>query len=378
LDSYAINAKGADLILIEGAGSPAEINLPGPDIANMGFATAAGVPVVMVADIDRGGVIASLVGTHGVVGETVRAQIKGYIINKFRGDISLFDEGLREITDRTGWPGLGVVPYFTEAIHLPAEDAMALDTPISLKATQGTIKIAVPRLSRIANFDDLDPLIAEPDVDVIMVAPGQVIPVDADVILLPGSKATIADLAFLRQQGWDIDILSHYRRGGRILGICGGYQMLGNTISDPEGIEGNVRQADGLGLLDIHTELKREKNLGDYKAVHHQSGEALQGYEIHLGDSRGPDCDNPFLSIDGKPGGARNPNGRVEGCYLHGLMRADGFRQYWLAQLRQGRSSSGVDYDALVDNTLDSLADHLEAHLDLDKLLDIGGTCHDR
>ncbi len=371
LDSYKTNTRGADLILIEGAGSPAEINLPGPDIANMGFAAAAQVPVVLVADIDRGGVIASLVGTHAVIEDDAKNRIKGYIINKFRGDVSLFDDGLREITHRTGWPCLGVVPYFPDAVHLPAEDAMALETIIPAK--QGAIKIAVPKLSRIANFDDLDPLKSEPDVDVIMVAPGQVIPVDADVILIPGSKATIADLVFLRQQGWDVDIASHVRRGGRVLGICGGYQMLGIAIGDPGGIEGETRETEGLGLLDIQTVLKPEKNLGEYNAVHIQSGEPLRGYEIHLGHSQGPDCDNPFLSIDGKPDGARSADGRVEGCYLHGLMRADGFRQVWLKQLRENRTNSGINYDRQVDNTLERLAGHLENHLDLDVLLEIEG-----
>ncbi len=368
LESYQINAAGADLVLVEGAGSPAEINLPGRDIANMGFAAAAGVPVILVADIDRGGVIASLVGTHAVIGDDARHRIKGYVINKFRGDVTLFDTGLEEISARTGWPSLGIAPYFSSAVHLPAEDAVALDKPAA--PNDGAILIAVPKLSRIANFDDLDPLNAEPDVEVRIIAPGEVIPADADLILLPGSKATIADLAFLRRQGWDIDILSHHRRGGRILGICGGYQMLGRTVADPEGIEGGVREADGLGLLDIETVLGLEKSLGERRGVHIESGEALRGYEIHLGHSDGPDRARPFIETDGQADGARSADGLVEGCYLHGLMRADGFRHAYLSRLR-ARRHSGINHDALVDRTLDDLAAHLEASLDLDRMLEI-------
>ncbi len=368
LDSHAINAARADLILVEGAGSPAEINLPGTDIANMGFAAAANVPVILVADIDRGGVIAAVVGTHAVIDDAASARIKGYIINKFRGDITLFDSGLTEITARTSWPALGIAPFFPDAVHLPAEDAVALDKPRVNGG--GAITIAVPKLSRIANFDDLDPLNAEPDVEVRLIHPGQAIPGDMDLILLPGSKASIADLAFLRRNGWDIDILAHHRHGGKILGICGGYQMLGKTIRDPNGIEGAVRQADGLGLLDIETVLGVEKSLGERAAVHRESGEALQGYEIHLGRSEGPDRARPFLTMDGVGDGARSTDGRVEGCYLHGLFRANGFRHAYLAGLRQ-RARTSVDFAALVESTLDGLAAHLESHLDLDRMLEI-------
>ncbi|MDP6831829.1 MAG: cobyric acid synthase, partial [Alphaproteobacteria bacterium] len=368
LESYGVNAKGADLVLVEGAGSPAEINLPGRDIANMGFADAADVPVILVADIDRGGVIAAVVGTHAVITEDARCRIKGYIINKFRGDVTLFDDGLKEITNRTGWPAMGIAPYYPDAVHLPAEDAVALDKPS--RRQDGTIRIAVPRLSRIANFDDLDPLNAEPDVVVRIVAPGEVIPGDTDLILLPGSKATIADLAFLRRQGWDIDILAHHRGGGRVLGICGGYQMLGKTIADPDGIEGKVRRAEGLGLLDMDTTLSPEKRLGERTGIHVESGEALHGYEIHLGVSDGPDRARPFLQTDGETDGARSADGLVEGCYLHGLMRADGFRHAYLSKLR-ARRQSGINHDALVDKTLDGLAAHLEENLDLDRMLEI-------
>lgn len=368
LESYAIICENADLVLIEGAGSPAEINLPGRDIANMGFAAAADVPVLLVADIDRGGVIAAIVGTHRVIDPSAQSRIKGYIINKFRGDVSLFDTGLEEITKRTDWSSLGVVPHFADAVHLPPEDAMALDAP---KAALGrAIKIAVPKLSRIANFDDLDPLNAEPDVDVLIVPPGQALPGDADLILLPGSKSTIADLGFLRQQGWDIDILAHHRRGGRILGICGGYQMLGKSVSDPNGIEGTSGTVKGLGLLDIETVLSPEKRMGECTGGHVPSGQTVKGYEIHLGATTGPDTARPFLRLADRDDGACSFQGRVAGCYLHGLFRANGFRHTYLAGLRS-RKNSGVNYDALVDATLDSLAEHLATHLDLDRMLEI-------
>ena len=368
LESFAITAHQSDLVLVEGAGSPAEINLPGKDIANMGFATAANVPVILVADIDRGGVIAAVVGTHAVIADAHRDRIKGYIINKFRGDVTLFDDGLRAITDRTSWPSIGIAPFFASAAKLPAEDAMALNNANA--RSDGPIKIAVPKFSRIANFDDLDPLKAEPDVDLGIIAPGSAIPGDTDLVLLPGSKATIADLAFLRQQGWDIDILAHHRRGGKILGICGGYQMLGRTVSDPDAIESSVSSADGLGLLDVDTVLSKEKSLGERSGQHLGSGASIHGYEIHLGQTEGPDRERPFLTIDGVSEGACSPNGLVEGCYLHGLMAADGFRHAYLSTIRE-RPDSGVNYTALVDETLDGLAAHLEQHLDLDAMLEI-------
>ncbi len=290
------------------------------------------------------------------------------MINKFRGDVTLFEGGLQEITQRTGWPALGVAPYFADAVHLPPEDAMALDQPRAKKAAR--IKIAVPKLSRIANFDDLDPLRSEPDVAVEIIAPGQAMPGDADLILLPGSKSTIADLAFLRQQGWDIDILAHHRRGGRILGICGGYQMLGTSITDPHGLEGEAREAIGLGLLAITTVLSAEKRLGECTGIHVESGEAVRGYEIHLGLSEGADLARPFIELDGRADGARSADGKVAGCYLHGLMAADGFRHAFLSSLRV-REDSGLNYDHLVDRTLDGLAQHLETHLDLDRMLEI-------
>ncbi|WP_099825702.1 cobyric acid synthase [Oceaniglobus indicus] len=362
LDSFHGLARSADLILIEGAGSPAEINLRAGDIANMGFAEAADVPVVLVGDIDRGGVIAQCVGTHAVLSDGDRDRIKAFLINKFRGDISLFDDGLREIVGRTGWASLGVLPWFAEAWRLPAEDILDIAS-----RPGGGIRVAVPRLSRIANFDDLDPLSAHPSVSVEIVMPGHPLPGNADLILIPGSKSTIADLAHFRRQGWDVDLHAHVRRGGRVLGICGGYQMLGRRIIDDIGLEGPPGSVAGLGFLDVTTHMEPAKRLALGTAHHRASGTAVTGYEIHLGTTEGPDCARPWLDLDGRPEGAQSADGRIMGCYLHGLFAADGFRNAFLADL--GAPASGVSYDGLVDETLDNLADHLERHMDIDRLL---------
>ena len=253
-------AQAADIVLVEGAGSAAEINLRDGDIANMGFAEAADVPVVLVGDIDRGGVIAALAGTHLLLAPPERARLRGYIINKFRGDPRLFEGALAPLSERTGLSCLGIVPFLAAARDLPAEDGVALDGWARPVARDGALRIVVPRLPRIANFDDLDPLVAEPGVALDLVAPGRALPL-ADLILLPGSKATLADLAALRAEGWDIDILAHARRGGAVLGICAGYQMLGRGIADPRGIEGPAGAAPGLGLLDVETVLASDKIL---------------------------------------------------------------------------------------------------------------------
>ncbi len=366
LESFGRLEADADLIIVEGAGSPAEINLRRGDIANMGFAAAAHVPGVLVGDIERGGVIAALVGTHAVLEPDERALIRAFLINRFRGDPSLFDEGLAEIETRTGWRPLGVVPHFADAARLPAEDILGL--PSTRSDSTGRIKIAVPRLPRIANFDDLDPLSAEPDVTVRVVEKGDAIPGDCDLILLPGSKSTIADLAALRAADWDIDILAHRRRGGIVLGLCGGYQMLGQTIADPEGVEGLAGTVDGLGLLEINTVLGGEKTTVPVSGKHEESGTTVSGYEIHLGRSDGPDCTRPFLRIDTLPEGATSIDGRVAGTYVHGLFASDNFRRAYLAKLG-GRSVAR--YEVGVEAALDGLAAHLAAHLDLDAILAI-------
>ena len=362
LDSLHRLAATADVVLVEGAGSPAEINLRAGDIANMGFAEAAGVPVVLLGDIDRGGVIAQMVGTHAVLPPEDRDRIVGFAINKFRGDVTLFDDGLAEIARRTGWASLGVLPWFPDAWRLPAEDVMDIAS-----SRGGALKVAVPRLSRIANFDDLDPLSAEPGVTVEIVEPGRALPGDADLVLIPGSKSTIADLADFRAQGWDVDLQAHLRRGGRVLGVCGGYQMLGREINDPEGIEGHAGRYPGLGLLDVVTEMHPAKTLTRVTATHLATGAELTGYEIHIGATGGPDCDRAWLRIGDQPHGAASPDGRVRGCYLHGLFEADAFRATCLAEL--GGASRVSDYDASVEAALDDLAAHMERHLDLDMLL---------
>ena len=365
LDSFAQLAREADIVLVEGAGSPAEINLRAGDIANMGFAAAADVPVVLVGDIDRGGVIASLAGTHLVLEPDERARIRGFVINKFRGDASLFDQGLAAVTRLTGWPSLGVVPWLLRAAWLPAEDAVDLDR---VHPSASSRVIAVPVLARIANFDDLDPLGMEPGVKLVFVRPGEPIPGNAEMVILPGSKSTIGDLAFLRAQGWDIDIKAHVRRGGHVLGLCGGYQMLGYTIADPEGIEGPSATVDGLGLLDITTVMHADKSTRLVRGIHSATGTPVEGYEIHLGHSEGRDCARPVVTIDGRPDGAGTVDGRVQGTYVHGLFTGDAFRKAWLAQL--GIASS-LAYETQIESALDALADHLEGHLDIDAILEI-------
>jgi len=368
LESFKIVGEAADLVLVEGAGSPAEVNLRGGDIANMGFAEAADVPVVLIADIDRGGVIASLIGTHAVLSEDERRRVKGYIINKFRGDPTLFDDGLRIIEERTGWLCFGVVGHLDAAHRLPQEDAMALDHRGSSEATDGAIKIAVPRLSRISNFDDLDPLIAESDVSVVFVSPGEVIPGDADVVLIPGSKATLSDLKDFRAEGWDIDILSHQRRGGMVIGICGGYQMLGRRIEDPNGIEGPPGGADGLGLLDISTTIAGDKALRKVSGVEVGSGAAIRGYEMHMGDTTGPDTNRPWLTLTpDRADGASSACGRIKGAYVHGLFSSDPFRAEFLSALRTHRTSD-ISYEAGVEAALDEVAEALESYLDVEAL----------
>ncbi|MCB1495728.1 MAG: cobyric acid synthase [Bauldia sp.] len=368
LESFARVGEGADIILVEGAGSPAEVNLRAGDIANMGFAEAADVPVVLLGDIDRGGVIASLVGTHAVLPETDRTRIKAFLVNKFRGDAGLFVDGIRFTEERTGWPSLGVIPWFEPAWRLPAEDALDLS---SGGRDKSVVTIAVPILPRIANFDDLDPLRMEPGVSVVLVRPGEAFPGDADLILIPGSKATMADLAFMRAQGWDVDIRAHCRRGGRVLGLCGGYQMLGRTIADPDGVEGVPGAREGLGLLDIETVLAGDKATVTVSGRHISSGEAVTGYEIHLGRSSGPGCARPFLDLEGHLDGAESADGLVAGSYVHGIFSADGFRRAFLAML--GAPVSELHYEAEVNEVLDRLAGHLERHVDIDRLLAIAG-----
>lgn len=363
LESFEILRARADIVIVEGAGSPAETNLRKGDIANMGFAEAAGVAVLLAGDIDRGGVIANLVGTHLVLNPTDRLLVAGFLINKFRGSVGLFDDGLDTIRKHTGWPSLGVVTWAHSLAALPAEDAVELSGRIS----NGSVTIAVPMLSRIANFDDIDPLSLEPDVDVVMVPPGQPIPA-VDIIILPGTKSTIADLAFLRAQGWHIDIEAHVRRGGQLIGLCGGYQMLGRTISDPDGVEGPPGKVKGLGFLDLETVLHEAKVTRRVQGTHAGSGHLIQGYEIHVGETTGPATSRPFLRIDEFTDGAVSDSGRVMGGYVHGLFGSDSFRSHFLSDL--GAASTG-SYNQTVNEALETWADQLEEQLDIEALIAI-------
>lgn len=367
LESWHRLSARCDLVVVEGAGSPAEINLRQGDIANMGFARAANVPVVLVGDIDRGGVIASLVGTRAVLDAADAAMIRGFIVNKFRGDPALFVDGYAAIETRTGWQGFGLVPWLHSVARLPSEDAVVLQG--GLAADAGKLLVACPMLPRIANFDDLDPLKAEPGVQLAMIPPGQPIPADAGLIVLPGSKATVADMAFLRAQGWDIDVLAHHRRGGAVLGICGGYQMLGRVIADPLGIEGPPDAVDGLGLLDVRTVLGSDKALRTVQGV--ALGASFDGYEMHMGETEGASTATAFAVLDGdRRDGAVSPDGRVMGTYCHGLLASGDLRRALLARI--GAGSHGGDHAALVDAALDELAAELEQHVRIDALLSLG------
>ena len=369
LDSFALLKRESDLVLVEGAGSPAETNLRTGDIANMGFARAADVPVILAGDINRGHVIAALVGAREVLDAGDRAMIKGFLINKFRGDPSLFDDGRAEIVRRTGWSDFGMVPWLKAASRLPAEDAVVLE---SLRADSGTRprKIVVPMFSRIANFDDFDPLRAEPGVHLEFIPPGKALPGDADLVILPGTKATLHDLAFVREQGWDIDIAAHVRRGGRVLGICGGFQMLGRTVRDPKGIEGPPGDAPGLGLLDLDTELTGAKVLRPVTG--RVLDAAMTGYEMHVGVTTGAALARPYLSIDGEGNdGARSADGRIAGTYVHGLFANGAARGAILGAL--GVASNGQDHSDVVDKALDEIAAELDKVLAVDAMAALAG-----
>jgi adenosylcobyric acid synthase len=332
----------------------------------MGFATAAQVPVVLMGDIDRGGVIAQIVGTQAVMDPVDNAMIRGFSVNKFRGDRSLFDAGRDDIARRTGWPCLGVIPWFDQAHRLPAEDVM--DLPARSRSSGKGCVIAVPRLPRISNFDDLDPLAAEPGVDLRIIMPGEPLPADADLILLIGSKATISDLSALRAEGWDVDLAAHIRRGGRVLGLCGGYQMLGQHIADPQGIEGAPGTVDGLGHLNVETIMAPIKHLSLKEGIHPASGTALSGYEIHIGETSGTDTQRPWLNFEGRAEGAASKNGLVQGCYMHGLFSSDAFRAAFLAEIGV---RSTLSFEAGIEDTLDALAAHIEHYFDIDLMLEL-------
>jgi adenosylcobyric acid synthase len=410
VQSYRRLAEAADLVIVEGAGSPAETNLRSNDIANMGLARALGLPVVLVGDINRGHVIASLVGAHMVLDPADRALIRGFLVNKFRGRVELFEAGLRQITAHTSWPCIGVVPWLRAASRLPSEDGMQLEEVNSARPPGSRVKVAVPQLARIANFDDFDPLREEPEVELVFVPPGRPIPGDAALIVIPGTKSTVADMEFVRAQGWDVDILAHVRQGGRVLGICGGYQMLGTSISDPDGIEGPPRTVAGLGLLDVQTVMTGDKTLRevsgelvawagegtagasglDRAALGAASlgaaeprtlgpvpgraagGAPFAGYEMHVGSTTGAATQRPFLRFtNGTTDGAVSGDGRIAGCYVHGLFGVTAARALLLASV--GARPSYEEHSARVDTALDEIAKEFEACLDIGRLESIAG-----
>jgi len=354
-----------DLVVVEGAGSASEVNLRANDIANFGFARAADLPVILAGDIQRGGVIAALVGTFAVIDPDDAALIAATLVNKFQGDPTLFEDGKRFIAERTGVPCLGPIPWFGDAGKLPAEDALALEAQQT--PGQGGYRIVVPRLPRISNFDDLDPLRLEPGVSLEIIQPGRPLPY-GDLIILPGSKATRNDLAALREYGWDIDILAHHRAGARVLGLCGGFQMLGHTVFDPEGLEGVVGTSAGLNLLDIDTVLGPTKELRVEQATSVLTGDPLVGYHMHMGVTRGRGLERSFARIGDTTDGAMSADGTVMGTYLHGLFVADAFRRNFLGS---AAATSTLAYKATIEATLDALAAHMERHLDLDALLEL-------
>ena len=298
-----------------------------------------------------------------------RALLAGYIVNKFRGEIRLFDGGIDALSEHTGLRCFGVVPYFPAVANLPGEDSLALvpHSPTACAPEDGRVRIAVPLLPHIANFDDFDPLRAEPGVELVMISPGQPLPRDAALVILPGSKATIGDLEFLRQEGWDIDLLAHRRHGGHILGLCAGYQMLGRSITDRFGMEGRKETIKGLGLLQIDTVLSGTKRLAETTGIELSTGLPVSGYEMHLGTTTGPGMERPMLRLGGGVDGCLSRDGRVAGCYLHGLFASDPFRRAFLQTL--GADTGELAYEQQLEATLDDLADHLEHNLDLSALL---------
>lgn len=367
LQSHQRLSAAYPVVMVEGAGSPAEINLRAGDIANMGFAEAVDCPVILIADIDKGGVFAHLVGTLALLSESEQARVQGFVINRFRGDIALLQPGLDWLEQRTGKPVLGVLPYLMD-FHLEAEDA--IDVRQSAKAAE-RIKVVVPVLPRISNHTDFDPLRLHPQVELTFVGPGQVIPA-ADLIILPGSKSVRADLAFLREQGWPGAIARHLRYGGKLLGICGGLQMLGTQIDDPHGLEGAAGSSDGLGLLAFTTVLEPQKQLRNVRGQLCLENVPVSGYEIHAGVSTGAGLNAAVRLDDGRSDGALSADGQVLGTYLHGLFEGS---EACSALLRWAglRDAQTVDYHALRERDIERLADLVEAHLDTQKLRTLCG-----
>lgn len=365
LDSHRRLARQYEVIVAEGAGSPAEINLRAGDIANMGFAEAVDCPVILAADIDRGGVFAQLVGTLELLSDSERDRTVGFIINRFRGDPALLQDGLDWLEQRTGKPVLGVVDYL-QGLHLEAEDAIDREADVVDRGAP-TLKVVVPVLSRISNHTDFEVLRLQPEIDFEYVGPGQPLP-PADLVILPGSKSVRADLRFIEQQGWGESIRRHCRYGGKLLGICGGLQMLGTAVHDPHGIEGEPGSSPGFGFLDFETRIEPGKQLRRVCGRLLLDDAAFEGYEIHAGASSGPSLDQPFARIGDRDDGAVSADGQIMGSYIHGLFdayqsRAALLRWAGLAALQE------LDYFALRERSLDRLADELQRKLDVERIL---------
>jgi adenosylcobyric acid synthase len=367
LESHERLSKQYELIIVEGAGSPAEVNLRDRDIANMGFAEKVDCPVILVADIDRGGVFAHLVGTLQLLSESEQQRVVGFVINRFRGDIALLQSGLDWIESYTGKPVLGVLPYL-QNLQLEAEDS------INQQQDESTtrFKIIVPVYPRISNHTDFDPLRHHPDVDLEFIAPGASIP-PADLIILPGSKNVRADLKWLKTYGWETAIKRHVRYGGKVIGICGGYQMLGSLISDPEGIEDLPGDITGLNLLEIATVLQTKKQLRNVIGYHIASGQRVDGYEIHAGVTQGKSLENPVFLINGQHEGAISDDNLIMGTYVHGLFELE---ESCIALLRWAGLSdpTSSDFHAKKEADMERLADMIEAHMDINELHRLFGT----
>lgn len=363
LDSFSKLTKEFDSIMIEGAGSPAEINLREGDIANMGFAEEADVPVIIVADIDRGGVFAHLYGTLALLSESEQARVKGFVINRFRGDIRLLQSGLDWLEEKTGKPVLGVLPYL-HGLNLEAEDAITAQQELN---SEVKLNVVVPVLTRISNHTDFDVLRLNPDINLRYVGKGEKID-KADLIILPGTKSVRDDLAYLKSQGWDKDILRHIRLGGKVMGICGGYQMLGKTIDDPDGVEGEPGSSEGLGLLNVHTVLTGSKQLTKTEAVLNLNNQKakVKGYEIHVGRSQVLD-EQPLKLDNGERDGAISECGQIMGTYLHGCFdEAEALNL--ITEWVNGTQVKQQDFEALKEQGINRIADAIEQHMNLDFL----------
>ena len=364
LASHQRLAARHDVVMVEGAGSPAEINLREGDIANMGFAEAIDCPVILVADIERGGVFAHLVGTLALLSASEQARVVGFVINRFRGDVALLEPGLRWLEDHTRKPVLGVLPYL-RGLKLDAEDAISREAD---GAKTDALRVIVPVLPRISNHTDFDPLRAHPQVELRYVGPGE-IPPPADLVILPGSKSVRSDLEYLRREGWDAYLQRHLRYGGRVMGICGGLQMLGERIADPLGLEGSAGESAGLGWLELQTTLEAEKQLRNTTGVLQIESAPVRGYEIHAGVSTGRALENPTAVLDGsRSDGAISDDGRIFGTYLHGIFEEPGACAALLkwAGLREPQR---IDYRAVREQAIERLADCVANHLNMSKLL---------